>query len=174
MTLKKRLRSRSVGSIPVALVAGSLVAAGVGFAVEGIAESPYMDVSDVKPGMKGYGMTVFSGTKPEKFDIEVISTLHNFQPGQDLVLVKTLHPRLQIARTVAGMSGSPIYINGKLIGAYAYGWMFNVEPVAGVTPIANMLSDLKRPVPRELLPGFPRRPLPTTKKTARAGIQPTR
>ena len=120
-----------------------------------------MKVEDVKAGMKGYGLTVLRGTKPERFDVEIISTLHNFQPGQDLFIVKTDHPRLEVARTVAGMSGSPIYIDGKMIGAYAYGWFFNVEPIAGVTPIQNMLDDLRRPIPPELVPG-PKRgnPLP--------------
>ena len=75
--------------------------------------------------MKGHGKTVFSGTTPESFDIEVISTLRNFRPNQDLILIKTPnHPRLDAARTVAGMSGSPIYLNNKMIGAYAYGWLF--------------------------------------------------
>ena len=70
------------------------------------------------------------------------------------------YPRLQIARTVAGMSGSPIYIGDKMIGAYAYGWFFNVEPIAGVTPIHNMLDDLARPIPRALLPANGGSPLP--------------
>jgi hypothetical protein len=113
--------------------------------------SPTMDVDDVKIGAKGYGLTVFQGTKPEKFDIEVIGVLRKFRPGQDLILIKTPHERLNIAHTVAGMSGSPIYLDGKMIGAYAYGWQFGSEPIAGVTPIKNMLQDLARPVPANLL-----------------------
>ncbi len=118
-----------------------------------------MPLKDVKPGMKGYGLTVFEGTKPERFDIEVIGVLENFRPRQDLILIKTMHPRLDITKVVAGMSGSPIYIDGKMIGAYAYGWTFGREPVAGVTPIANMLSDLDRPLPKTL-DGWPLQPLP--------------
>jgi hypothetical protein len=120
----------------------------------------YMPLDQVKPGMKGYGLTVFSGSKPERFDVEVISTLRHFRPGQSLIIVKTKHPRLQVARTVAGMSGSPIFIDGKMIGAYAYGWFFNVEPIAGVTPIHNMLDDLKRPIPRGIWPLASSAPLP--------------
>ena len=105
-------------------------------------------VEDIKPGMKGYGLTVFEGTRPEKFDVEVIDVLQNFRPRQPLILVKTHHPRLEIAKVVAGMSGSPIYLDGKMAGAYAYGWTFGKEPVAGVTPIANMIEDLERPVPK--------------------------
>ena len=99
-------RTRS-GSLPIGLLSGAALAVALGWAAHVPAQSQYMDVDDVKPGMKGYGLTVFSGTKPERFDIEVVSTLHNFRPGQDLVIIKTPHPRLDIARTVAGMSGSP-------------------------------------------------------------------
>lgn len=118
-----------------------------------------LSVRDIKPGMKGYGLTVFEGTKPEKFDVEVIDVLHNFRPKQELILVKTKHPRLEVAKVVAGMSGSPIYINGKMIGAYAYGWTFGKEPVAGVTPIRAMLDDMARPLPRQI-DGWPIHPLP--------------
>lgn len=164
------------GSLPIGLLSGAALATALGWAAHVPAQSQYMDVDDVKPGMKGYGLTVFSGTKPERFDIEVVSTLHNFRPGQDLVIIKTPHPRLDIARTVAGMSGSPIYIDNKLIGAYAYGWFFNVEPIAGVTPIENMLDDLKRPVPKTLIPGMGAAPLPggSAAKGASSGAKAAR
>lgn len=113
-----------------------------------------MSVTDIKPGMKGYGLTVFEGTRPQKFDVEVIDVLTNFRPRQDLILVKTFHPRLEVAKVVAGMSGSPIYLDGKMIGAYAYGWSFGSEPIAGVTPIRSMLDDLARPLPA-MLHGWP-------------------
>lgn len=121
--------------------------------------SDILSLDQIKPGMKGYGLTVFEGTKPERFDVEIIGILDNFRPRQDLVLIKTLHPRLDITKTVAGMSGSPIYVNGKMIGAYAYGWTFGREPVAGVTPIHNMLEDLDRPLPKTI-DGWPLRSLP--------------
>ena len=115
---------------------------------EGKAMRPdIMPVSEIKRGMKGYGLTVFEGTEPGRFDVEVIDVLHNFRPQQELILVKTHHPRLEVAKVVAGMSGSPIFINGKMVGAYAYGWTFGREPVAGVTPIRSMLDDLERPLP---------------------------
>jgi hypothetical protein len=105
-----------------------------------------LDVADVKPGMKGYGLTVFRGTRPERFDVEVIDVLHNFRPDQHLILIRTDHPVLEKAIVVGGMSGSPIYLEGKLAGAYAYGWLFGKEPVAGVTPIKNMLDEMARPI----------------------------
>lgn len=113
-----------------------------------------MPLSAIRPKMKGYGLTVFEGTKPERFEIEVIDVLRRFMPKQDLILIKARHPRLDVAKVVAGMSGSPIYIDGKMIGAYAYGWTFAREPVAGVTPIENMLSEIDRPIPKSIY-GWP-------------------
>jgi hypothetical protein len=119
-----------------------------------------MAVGDLRPGMKGYGLTVLSGTEPERFDIEVIGVVHQFRPNQDLVLVKTHHPRLEIVKVVGGMSGSPVFVDGKMIGAYAYGWQFGTEPVAGVTPIRSMLDDLARPLPVPRPIGMPQAGLP--------------
>jgi hypothetical protein len=158
--------------IPLSVLAGAALSAGLGVGIaQALPADPAdtMPISEVKPGMKGYGLTVFSGTKPEKFDVEVISTLHNFRPSQDLILIKTLHPRLEITRTVAGMSGSPIYLNGKMIGAYAYGWLFGAEAIAGVTPIRSMVDELNRPVPKSL---FPRggSPLPSSAAEPRAEV----
>lgn len=152
------------------------MAAGIGLATRTPAQTKYMSVDEVKPGMKGYGLTVMSGSKPERFDVEVLSTLHSFRPGAELILIKTNHPRLLAAKTVAGMSGSPIYIDDKMIGAYAYGWFFNVEPIAGVTPIKHMLDDMKRPVPKVLAPFKSAVPLPQTGANAANGATglPTR
>lgn len=133
---------------------------------------------EIKEGMKGYGLTVFKGTRPERFDVEVVGVLKNFRPAQDLILVKTPHPRLNITKNVKGMSGSPIYLDGRLAGAYAYSWAsFQVEPVAGVTPIAPMLAELHRPIPAGFWPIDGKSPLvpvaassnPTTKKRGDLG-----
>lgn len=145
-------RVRSSTLIPWSLVAGLFgsLAVGLGAAhADGFAtRADIIPVSQIKKGMKGYGLTVFEGTKPEKFDVEVIDVLRNFRPHQELILIKTKHPRLEVAKVVAGMSGSPIYLEGKMAGAYAYGWTFGAEPVAGVTPIRAMLDDLDRPLPK--------------------------
>ncbi len=151
----------SSASVALGLLMGAALSAVVAWGAlagdaEAVTDRPTTDImplDQVKPGMKGYGLTVFRGTTPEKFDVEVIATLRNFRPNQDLILIKTPnHPRLDAARTVAGMSGSPIYIDGKMIGAYAYGWTFGAEPIAGVTPIERMLEDARRPVPPPLMP----------------------
>jgi hypothetical protein len=126
-------------------------------------------VEEIKEGMKGYGLTVFKGTEPERFDVEVVGVLKNFRPAQDLILVKTPHPRLNITKNVKGMSGSPIYFNGRLAGAYAYSWApFQVEPVAGVTPIAPMLAEMRRPIPAGFWPLEGGGPLPAAKRAEAA------
>ena len=96
--------------------------------------------------MTGYGLTVFEGTKPDRFAVRVVGVLHNFMPKQDLILIRSEDPRLVHSGVVAGMSGSPIYIEGRLAGALSYGWSFSRDPIAGVTPIANMQSELRRPL----------------------------
>ena len=125
----------------------------------------FIHVDEIQPGMRGYGLSVLRGTAPERFDVEVIDVLHNFRPNQDLILIRTPHPLLDRARGVAGMSGSPIYLDGRLAGAYAYGWSYGKDPVVGVTPIRNMLDELKRPVRLDMFPGA--RPLSTKAQAAR-------
>lgn len=106
-----------------------------------------MPLSQVQKGMKGYGLTVFEGTTVEKFDVEILGLLHNVGPSQNLILAKVDHPVVRRAGVIAGMSGSPIFIDGKVIGALAYAWQFSKEPVAGITPIDEMLklSQVVRP-----------------------------
>jgi hypothetical protein len=117
----------------------------------GDAKPSTIPVSEIKEGMKGYGLTVFKGLEPERFDVEVIGVLKTFRAGQPLIIIKTPNPRLDVVKVVHGMSGSPIYLDGRLAGAYSYALAnFEVEPVAGVTPIDLMLTEMRRPVP----PGF--------------------
>ncbi len=104
-----------------------------------------MPLSAVKPGMVGEALTVFQGTKPEPFKIRVVSVLRNFLPKQDVILIRAEDPRVEHSGIVAGMSGSPVYIDGKLVGAVAYAWSFAKEPLGGVTPIETMLGERARP-----------------------------
>ena len=100
----------------------------------------------LSPGMKGYGLSVFKGTKPERFEVEIIGVLRNALPKQDMILIRMGGADLEKHKVIAGMSGSPVYIDGKLIGALAYGWTFENDPLAGVTPIHNMMAELKLPI----------------------------
>lgn len=99
-----------------------------------------MPLSQVHKGMKGYGLTVFEGNRIEKFDVEILGVLNNTGPSQDLILARVDSPVVQRAGVIAGMSGSPIFIDGKVIGALAFAWQFAKEPVAGITPIDEMLK----------------------------------
>lgn len=99
-----------------------------------------MPLSQVQKGMKGHGLTVFEGTKIEKFDVEILGVLHNIGPDQNLILARVDHPVVARAGIIAGMSGSPVFLDGKVIGALAYAWQFAKEPVAGITPIDEMLK----------------------------------
>jgi hypothetical protein len=104
-----------------------------------------LPLSDVRPGMVGQALTVFAGTKPEPFKIRVVAVMRNFLPKQDVILIRAEDPRVEFSGIVAGMSGSPVYIDGKLMGAIAYAWSFAKEPLGGVTPIESMLAERSRP-----------------------------
>lgn len=101
-----------------------------------------MDVDEIRPGMKGFGESVFEGTKIEPFHVSVLGVLKRIDAGGDAVLIR-IEDGPVVAKgygIIAGMSGSPIYLNGKLIGALSFGWSFAKEPIAGVTPIRQMLE----------------------------------
>ena len=100
----------------------------------------YMELEKIVPGMKGYGLSVFEGTKVERFEVEVLGVLKNVWPKGDIILVRAEHPMLSKANIISGMSGSPIYIEDKIAGALAFSWYFSKEPIAGVTPIQEMLK----------------------------------
>src|SRR5271155_3868328 len=99
-------------------------------------------VSQIHPGMRGVAYTVFQGVKPEAMDVEVLGVLHNTNgPKGDVILVRLHGQKVEYTGVVAGMSGSPVYIEGKLAGALAFRiGEFSKEPIAGVTPIADMLE----------------------------------
>lgn len=99
-----------------------------------------MPIDDVRPGMKGHAVTVFSGEGTDRFEIEVIDVIRDYLPRQDAILFRSSDPRLVHSGIVGGMSGSPIFIDGKLVGALAYGYRFNKDPIGGITPIKNMLD----------------------------------
>ena len=92
-------------------------------------------------GMKGYGVTdMGDGKGIQRFDVEILGLLRRYAPGQDLILGRVSGIGLEKAGIIAGMSGSPIYVEGKLVGALAYGWPFSKDPICGITPIQSMLD----------------------------------
>ena len=98
-------------------------------------------LSKVKRGQTGYGMTTFVGSTPEKFTFEVISVMQNYMPKMDLILVKSSDPKLQLPGVWRGMSGSPLFIDGKLVCAFSYAWSFNKQVMGGCTPIDYMKKE---------------------------------
>jgi hypothetical protein len=104
------------------------------------AEQGIIPFSEIKPGMTGVGRTVFSGTKIEDFQVEVIGTLVNVAPKRNLILVRLAGGPLASTGVLAGMSGSPVYIKDRLAGAVGFTWAFSKEAIAGVTPIQEMLA----------------------------------
>lgn len=105
-------------------------------------EPELMPLAEIKPGMKGVAKTVFQGTVPEEMGFEVLGVLKNANgPQSDMILVKLVGKKPEFTGVVAGMSGSPAYIDGKLIGALSFRiGVFSKEPIAGITPIAEMLE----------------------------------
>jgi hypothetical protein len=99
-------------------------------------------VSQIHAGMRGVAYTVFEGVKPETMEVEVLGVLHNVNgPKGDIILVRLHGQKVEYTGVVAGMSGSPVYLDGKLAGALAFRiGEFSKEPIAGVTPIADMLE----------------------------------
>lgn len=120
----------------------------------GLQAQATLPLQDVQPGMKGHGRTVFRGSKIERFEFEVLGVQKNMAPGRSLILVKASGGPLADTGILAGMSGSPCYIDGKLVGALSTGFAFEKEPIGGITPIADMLEQL-RDVPESANPRTP-------------------
>ncbi|HSD91288.1 MAG TPA: SpoIVB peptidase S55 domain-containing protein [Kofleriaceae bacterium] len=95
----------------------------------------------VKRGQTGYGLTTMAGTKPERFTFEVVSVVHNFLPKQDIILVKSDDKKLEVTGFWQGMSGSPLYIEDKMVCAFSYGFRFNKVSLGGCTPIDYMKKE---------------------------------
>ncbi len=101
-----------------------------------------LPLNQVKAGMRGVAYTVFEGTTPEAMEVEILGVLHNMAgPKSDVILARLHGKKVEYTGVVAGMSGSPVYIDGKLVGAIAYRiGEFSKEPIAGITPASTMLE----------------------------------
>ncbi len=97
-------------------------------------------LSEVRVGQHGVGKTVFSGSKIEEFQVEILGVLENLGPRQSVILARLSGGPLQNTGVMQGMSGSPVYINGRLVGAVALAFNFAKEPIAGIRPIEEMLA----------------------------------
>src|SRR5688572_9613836 len=101
----------------------------------------FMPLSAVKEGMRGTARTVFRGSEPEEFNVEILGILPGgVGPKQDLIVGRLSGGSADRTAVFAGMSGSPVYIDGKLVGAISYSFPFSKEPICGITPIEQMIS----------------------------------
>jgi hypothetical protein len=100
----------------------------------------YIGIEEIKPGMEAYCLTDYGENGVEKFELKVLDVVYNIDPGQNAILVMGLDERFKHTGVVGGCSGSPVYIDGRLAGALAFGWTFAKDPLYGVTPIKEMLQ----------------------------------
>ena len=109
---------------------------------------PTMPIEDVKPGMRGIGKTVFEGNKIDEFQVEILGILENLGPKQSVILARLSGGPLEKTGVMQGMSGSPVYIDGKMVGAVAMTFAFSKEAIAGIRPIREMLELEGQPAAR--------------------------
>jgi hypothetical protein len=105
----------------------------------------FFPLQDVRPGLRGIGRTVFEGNRVEEFQVEILGVLENLTPKQTIILARLSGGPLAETGVMQGMSGSPVYIGGKLLGAIALGFPYSKQPIAGIQPIQQMLSDSRFP-----------------------------
>ena len=137
------------------------------------AAPPYYPVDQVKPGMVATGHTVWQGDTIEEFKVHILGVLHNvIGPRRDLILARLEGGPLAQTGVIAGMSGSPVYIDGKLVGAVSYSLgAFSKEPIAGITPIAEMIDAATLDTPRPPIGVRARLEMPVTRESVAAALR---
>jgi hypothetical protein len=106
-----------------------------------VADPRIFPLEELRPGMKGVARTVFSGSEPEEFGVEILGILPGYPaPRQSAIIARLSGPRVEKTSVFAGMSGSPVYIDGRLAGAIAFSFPFAKEPICGITPIQEMID----------------------------------
>jgi len=123
------------------LLACCFALAGTPSGAQSSVNQPFFPLTDVHPGLRGIGRTVFEGNRIEEFQVEILGLLENLTPRQTIILARLSGGPLAETGVMQGMSGSPVYIDGKLLGAVALGFPFSKEPIAGITPIQQMIAD---------------------------------
>ncbi len=112
-----------------------------------LAQMQVLPVTQLRPDMQGVARTVFRGQEPEDFPLQILGVMRNSGPGQNIILARLLTERLEQTGVMQGMSGSPVYVEGKLVGAIAFAFPFAKEPIAGIRPIDEMLASGARANP---------------------------
>jgi len=110
----------------------------------------FLPLEEVRVGQKGIARTVFSGTEPQDFGVEILGVVPGYpSPRQSMIIARLSGEQVQRTSVFAGMSGSPVYIDGKLVGAIAFSFPFSKEPIAGITPIKQMIGMFEQGVASE-------------------------
>jgi SpoIVB peptidase S55 len=137
------------------------------------AAPPYYPISQVKPGMIATGYTVWQGDKIEEFKVHILGVLHNvIGPRRDLILARLEGGPLAQTGVIAGMSGSPVYIDDQLVGAVSYSLgAFSKEAIAGITPIAEMIAAATLETPRPPVGVRARLELPVTRDSVASALK---
>lgn len=113
--------------------------------VTGTSDSRFFPLENVRPGMRGVAWTVFEGSEPEQLEVEILGVLPGFMgPRQSAIIARLSGPKIEKTNVFGGMSGSPVYIDGKLVGAISFNFPFGKEPIAGITPIKQMIDIFER------------------------------
>ncbi len=110
----------------------------------------FFNLEDLRPGMRGIGKTCWQGTRPEEFQVEILGVLHGVTPGASVVLARLSGGMIDKTGVFEGMSGSPVFIDGKLLGAVAYSFSYAKEAICGISPITQMIRAFEQD---ESLPG---------------------
>jgi hypothetical protein len=127
--------------LPAYLIYAAVLGCGCGFAQT----TRFFPLKDIRPGLHGTGKTVFSGTRVEQFDVEILGVLENIGPKQNIILARLSGGPLEKTGIIQGMSGSPVYIDNRLVGAVALGFPFSKDPICGIRPIEEMLASTPAP-----------------------------
>lgn len=108
------------------------------------AQVSFFPLRDVRAGMKGVGRSVFAGSRIEEFQVEILGVLENSGPKQSIILGRLSGAAMDRTGVLQGMSGSPVYIDGRLAGAVALAFQFAKEPICGIRPIEEMMQVAER------------------------------
>src|SRR5215203_4720592 len=121
------------------------------------ANSNFFPVSEIKEGVRGVARTVFRGSEPEEFNVEILGIVPGaIGPKQDMIIGRLSGGGADRTAVFAGMSGSPVYVNGKLVGAISYSFPFSKEAICGITPIEQMIDMFEQKQPARTVARRPR------------------
>ena len=152
-----RLKSLALLVAALAAIAQAQLPATSAVAASGNNSSRFLPLSDIKEGMHGVARTVFRGSTAEEFNVEILGVLPGaIGPQQDLIIGRLSGGPAERTSVFAGMSGSPVYIDGRLVGAISYSFPFSKEPICGITPIEQMVAIFEKNQPVKASSGEPR------------------